>query len=154
MNYFFDFLFFTNNEKQGSPVNSTEEKLTKAEGKLNEQEELATKDRMGSSPRKGWLDWPFWKKNDSSGGPFNVFSKRAKATSGFTFRKDVNDGTKAKESGKGDGSEDTNVGRTSRENGDRAGTSKATNGISNIESMSGGKSSVRYEVEAPNTEEQ
>ena len=142
MNYFFDFLFFTNDEKQASPVKSTEEKLTK-EGKQKEQEEQAAKDKMGSSPRKGWLDWPFWKKNDSSGGPFNVFSKRTKATSGFTFRKDLNDGTKVKQSGKADGSEDMNVGRTSRENSDRAETSKATDGISNTESMSGGKSSVR-----------
>ena len=143
MNYFFDFLFFTNDEKQASPVKSTEEKLTKEEGKQKEQEEQAAKDKMGSSPRKGWLDWPFWKKNDSSGGPFNVFSKRTKATSGFTFRKDLNDGTKDKQSGKADGSEDMNVGRTSRENSDRAETSKATDGISNTESMSGGKSSVR-----------
>ena len=143
MNYFFDFLFFTNDEKQASPVKSTEEKLTQEEGKQKEQEEQAAKDKMGSSPRKGWLDWPFWKKNDSSGGPFNVFSKRTKATSGFTFRKDLNDGTKVKESGKADGSEDMNVGRNSRENSDRAETSKATDGISNTESMSGGKSSVR-----------
>ena len=142
MNYFFDFLFFTSDEKQASPVKSTEEKLTQ-EGKQKEQEEQAAKDKMGSSPRKGWLDWPFWKKNDSSGGPFNVFSKRTKATSGFTFRKDLNDGTKVKESGKADGLENMNVGRTSRENSDRAETSKATDGVSNIESMSGGKSSVR-----------
>ena len=135
MNYFFDFFFFTTDEKEASPVKSTEEKRTTlAEGKLNEQQEEAAKERMGSSQRKGWLDWPFWKRNDNSGSTFNVFSKRTKATY-----------AKVKESGKGDGSEDMNEARRSRENCDGGGPSKAVDSITSNESMSGAKSSVRYE---------
>lgn len=147
MSYFFSSIF-GNDEKQASnsPVKSTEEeKLTKAEGKQNEQEQ-ESEDIM-ATPRKGWLDWPFWKRNDNSGGgPFNAFRKN-KNPGAFTWRKDLNYATKPKECGKGEGSKDLmalNVGTSSSESGEEEGQSKATESITKTENTDGGKSSVRY----------
>ena len=148
MSYFFSSIF-GNDEKQASnsPVKSTEEeKLTKAEGKQNEQQEQESEDIM-ATPRKGWLDWPFWKRNDNSGGgPFNAFRKN-KNPGAFTWRKDLNYATKPKECGKGEGSKDLmalNVGTSSSESGEEEGQSKATESITKTENTDGGKDSVRY----------
>jgi hypothetical protein len=100
-----------------------------------------------ATPRKGWLDWPFWKRNDNSGGgPFNAFRKN-KNPGAFTWRKDLNYATKPKECGKGEGSKDMmalNVGTSSSESGEEEGQSKATESITKTENTDGGKSSVRY----------
>ena len=148
MSYFFSFpSLFTYDEKKASPVQSTEEeKFTKAVGKQNEQQEQESRDIMGSAPRKGWLDWQFWRKSDNSGGPFGAFRKNNKNPGAFAFRKDVSDAIKTKDCGKGEVSKDValNAGRNASESGGEEGQSKTTQRITKTESSDGRKSSVRY----------
>ena len=138
MSYFLD-LFFANDEKQASPEKATEEeKDTKLKSKERQAQELGA--AMGSAPRKGWLDWQFWKRSDNQGGPFNPFRKNNKSPGAFTVRKGVNDAVK--ETGKGEGSKDV-ARNDSAESVEKERTMRTTQNTSKNECANAKKTSAR-----------
>ena len=106
MSYFFGFpSLFTYEEKEASSVKSTEEeKFTNGREEQNEQEE--SEDIMGSASRKGWLDWQFWKKSETSNGPFGAFRKSNKNTGASTTRKELSGGNGEGSKASGGGGEE------------------------------------------------